>query len=1027
MAISQHKFTDEETMVRALLSDWQDYSETDALRISQAATVLIETARNRKSGRAGTSFQGLMEQYDLSSKEGLALMCLAEALLRVPDAATANALIEDKIADSDWDVLFGQSMDWLGRLSGTGLKVTQSVLGTMAARMGMPVIRKACVGAMQVMAKSFVLGRSIEEAVKAGAKDTRRGYAHSYDMLGEGARTFDDAQRYFDAYKQAITHISATATGEGRLARPGISVKLSALHPRYEAAQASESVPFLKNRLETLCRMAKEGDIALTVDAEEADRLDISMAVIASVFDHPMFQDWDGYGLAVQAYQKRAKDVINHVLSLARQSGQKINIRLVKGAYWDSELKHAQETGLPDFPVFTRKAHTDLNFLSCAKILLDNRDICIPLIGTHNAHTVAAVLDLAGEDRSGFSFQKLQGMGEGLYSQIVTEGLPCSIYAPVGTHKDLLAYLVRRLLENGANTSFVNRLYDMEVAVEDLVIDPVLSVRQETDYRHKGVRLPCDLMQPSYDNSHGVDLGDESVLQSIESHLHSFRKTRSLTVSPVIEGQREAVSEAEPVNSPADRSFRIGHAHHATNEQCGRAMQSLYAAQPSWEEQHVSQRAVCLERLADLLAENRSVLMAYLCHEAGKTVADAVGECREAEDFCRYYARHAVEMMGVPHPLPGPAGEENFISYRGRGVYVCISPWNFPLAIFLGQISAALVSGNTVAIKPAPQTGLVAAYVLSLMKKSGIPDSVVALLPGGAEVGQALISHPHCAGVAFTGSTATSRVIAQSLAERDGALVPLIAETGGQNAMIVDSTALPEQVCDDVIYSAFGSAGQRCSALRVLYVQDDVADDIIAMIKGAMQTRSVGHPQYVSTDIGPVIDHLAHARLAEHKAFLMKAGKILAEMRIEPEAERMGHYIAPVMAEISDIGVLQGEVFGPFLHVIRYKAAQLDRVIREIHATGYGLTFGLHSRIQSVQASLAKQVKAGNIYINRGMTGAIVGSQPFGGCGLSGTGPKAGGPNYLQAFTTECCVSINAAAAGGNARLMMMNEEGEIG
>lgn len=1026
MSISQHKFTDEEEFVRQILEVWAEYDDTAAARIAQSAAVLIETARNRKSGRAANSFQGLMEQYDLSSREGLALMCLAEALLRVPDANTANALIEDKIADADWDDLFGQSMDWLGRLSGMGLKATQSVLGSMASRLGMPVIRNACVGAMQVMARSFVLGRDIEEAVTNGARDARHGYTHSYDMLGEGARTFEDAQRYFEAYKNAIAHVGKTAKGEGRLDRPGVSVKLSALHPRYEATHAEECIPYLQNRLEALCRMAMEADIALTVDAEEADRLDLSLDIITSIFDNPVFKRWDGYGLAVQAYQKRALDVIGHMLDRARGAGQTIQIRLVKGAYWDSEVKHAQIEAYPDFPVFTRKAHTDVNFLSCARMLLQARDICTPLFGTHNAHSIAAILDMTGDEREGFAFQRLQGMGEGLYSQIVTEGIPCSIYAPVGTYKDLLAYLVRRLLENGANTSFVNRLYDLEVSIEELVSDPILSVRTQDRFRHKAVCLPYDVMQPSHDNSKGMDLSDSEIIAQIEKNLAGLRRSRSLLVGPVINGTMDKSGTVEPINSPADRSFRIGQVHMASLAQCDQAMDMLAQGQKTWAATHVAERAELLNALADKLAQERANLMAILCHEAGKTVKDALDECREAEDFCRYYAAQAQALMGAPNPLPGPTGEENFLMHRARGVFVCISPWNFPLAIFLGQVSAALVTGNAVAMKPAPQTPLIAARVVRLMLDVGFPGDVMALLPGHADVGQALITHPACSGVAFTGSTATSRLIARALADRDGPLIPLIAETGGQNAMIVDSTALPEQVCDDVIHSAFGSAGQRCSALRILCVQEDVADDMIDMIVNAMKTRHVGHPQYMATDIGPVIDHLAHARLMEHKAFLMQAGKILGQMRIDPIVEREGHYIAPTLAEISDIGVLKGEVFGPFLHVIRYKAGQMDRLIEEIHATGFGLTLGLHSRIHALHARLIDQMQVGNIYINRGMTGAIVGSQPFGGRGLSGTGPKAGGPYYLHAFTSEVSVSINSAAAGGNAQLLMMNDEGDV-
>lgn len=1024
------KFIDEETHIRALLELWEDYTDADSLRVTQRAAVLVETARARKK-KSGASFQSLMENYDLSSEEGLALMCLAEALLRVPDVGTANALIEDKIAQADWDVLFGQSVngmgDWLGRASGMGLKATQSVLGSLVGRLGMPVIRKACLSAMQIMAKTFVIGRTIQEAVREGKKAGTQGYSHSYDMLGEGARTFEDAQRYFDSYKSAIAHISETATGDSRLTRPGVSIKLSALHPRYEVAQAEDCVPLLKNRLDVLARMAMEGDIALTVDAEEADRLSMAMEIIQSIPNNPVFKHWDGYGLALQTYQKRAVGFVDSLLALADQSGMKMNIRLVKGAYWDSEVKHAQIQGYPDFPVFSRKSHTDVSFLSCMKKVMAHRDLCIPMIGTHNAQTVAAALEMAGGTRKGFSFQKLYGMGDALYGQVLADGYACSVYAPVGSHKDLLAYLVRRLLENGANTSFVNQLYDAQVDVQDLVADPIIKVRGHKDFRHKGIALPKDIFAVTHQNSAGMDLSDQTVVEGVESHLQQFRQSRKRNAAPVIGGAVNKQGESEPVNSPADRSYRLGEVTDATPALCDKAMHSLRDHMQDWVDQGVEVRACALEKLADLMHDNRAELMALLVHEAGKTIPDALGECREAEDFCRYYANQARGLMAQPHALPGPVGEGNSLRHIHRGVFVCISPWNFPMAIFTGQIVAALVTGNAVAIKPAPQTPFIAQKIVELMVEAGISADVIAYLPGGADAGQALVTHPHCAGVAFTGSTQTARHIARDLAAGDGPLVPLIAETGGQNAMIVDSTALPEQVCDDVIDSAFGAAGQRCSALRILYLQDDVADTMIEMLRGAMRTRRVGHPQFLSSDIGPVIDHHAQTRLLDHKAYLMKVGHILAEMTVDPEAQRQGSYVAPLMAEISDIGVLKGEVFGPFLHVIRTRADDITQVIKDIHATGFGLTFGVHSRIDAMQRRLMREMRIGNIYINRGITGAVVGSQPFGGCGLSGTGPKAGGPNYLHAFTTEVTTSINEAAAGGNASLMVMNENGEIG
>lgn len=1018
------KHKDEGACVDALLSSVH-WDETALRRIEQQTIVLVETTRSRKHESKG--FQSLMQSYDLSSEEGLSLMCLAEALLRIPDADTANALIEDKLADADFDKLFGSSMDALGKLSGIGLKMTQTVMGSLVGRLGMPVIRKATVQAMRVMGKTFVLGRSISEATKNAKGEMKKGYAYSYDMLGEGARTAKDANRYYEAYMNAIEVIghSHTQVSKNPLLRPGVSIKLSALHPRYDYAHEDSCVPELSQRLITLAKAAAKYQINLTVDAEEVDRLVTSIKIFESVLREPSLKDWEGYGLAVQAYQKRAFPLIDHVIDLAKETGRKIAVRLVKGAYWDTEVKHAQELGLEDYAVYTRKAHTDTSYIACASKLLANRKHVYPMLGTHNAQTVAAILDLAGEDKTNFAFQRLHGMGEGLYAQVLSMDIPCSIYAPVGTHEDLLAYLVRRLLENGANSSFVYMLHNDEVPAEDLAQNPVIKAQ---DYKEKGERSHPYIPKPEgiYGkdrvNSRGLDLNDDAQIKQIYARIEEVMKNNKFDSAAVVDGEDHISGASLPVTNPARLSEEIGQAWSADRETIQRAFEVMKSGQRKWNREAADIRAGALEKLADLLEEETDTFLALLVKEAGKTLADAIGEIREAVDFCRYYAAKGRTLFGDPVDLVGPTGERNTHALLGRGTFVCISPWNFPMAIYTGQIVAALMAGNAVAIKPAEQTPLVAKFVFDLMLKAGIPSNVISFLPGDASVGEMLVEHKDVAGVAFTGSTEVAWIINRALAAKNGPIVPLIAETGGQNAMIVDSTALPEQVVDDVILSAFGSAGQRCSALRVLCLQEDIADKVIEMISGAVQELVVGDPMDIKTDIGPVIDHQANAVLSKHRSGLKGSAKIVAQAPIDPAIERQGTFCAPIAAEIAGIDVLEREVFGPILHIVRFKKGALGELIEEINDTGYGLTFGIHSRLEGFAQEILNRVNAGNMYVNRGMTGAVVGVQPFGGMGISGTGPKAGGPYYLHAFATERSISIDTTASGGNTTLVSLSE-----
>ncbi len=995
----------------------------DGARSARIGARAAATIRSMRSGkRKPGSIENFFQAYSLSTQEGIALMCLAEALLRIPDAATANALIRDKIARTEW--LKGKGGDdWMLRMAGFGLSAGKSTLEGPFSKLGSPVIRKAIGEGMKILGGQFVLGQTIEEAQKnAAAINKEKPYLFSYDMLGEGARTREDAEFYFKAYEAAIDSIGRNRTRQDT-AHPGISVKLSALHPRYSYAQEAECVPALTAKLTALARMAANYNICLTVDAEECDRLETSLKIIRPVIEDITLTGWEGFGLAVQAYGKRAAPLIDNLVELARANGRRLQIRLVKGAYWDTEIKRAQVKGLDDYPVFTRRSHTDISYLACANKLLQARDAVYPMFGTHNAYTVQAILDLAEGNMHGFEFQRLFGMGDSLYDVVLKEEkVSVRIYAPVGVHRDLLPYLVRRLLENGANSSFVNKVFDERISPEDLAADPVEKAMERGFAPHPSIPLPSRIFW-NRSNSQGYDLDDGPVLQELLHRMGDAFLARPRIAASIINGQSDKEGIANEIRNPADTTELIGTAYSANAGLVDKAFQYACRAQPVWNEIESFRRAAILNRIADLYEDNAAMLLTLCVSEAGKTLPDAVAELREAVDFCRYYAAHGVtDFAENGQNLGSYTGESNKIMLQGRGVFVCISPWNFPLAIFTGQVVAALMAGNAVLAKPAEQTPFIAQEAVSLMHRAGVPKDVLHLLIGDGRIGEILVQHKNVAGVAFTGSTQAAWSINRTLAAKDGPIVPLIAETGGQNAIIADSSALTEQVVDDVILSAFGSAGQRCSAARVLFVQADVADKTIKMLRGAMAELKIGNPQFYSTDIGPLIDEEALANLQRHKSVLEGIGKFVAEAPLSEELRKQGHFFAPIAYEIDDLSYLKGEVFGPALHIIRYRPDQLPDIIRAINDSGYGLTFGYHTRLDDAAEKAIRAVKAGNIYINRSIIGAVVGVQPFGGNGLSGTGPKAGGPHYLHRFAMEKAVSVNTTAAGGNASLVMLDE-----
>ena len=1009
-AIDQHYRADEAAIVRGLLEQFS-FAPDAAERIHATARELVQSVRARAKG----GLDAFLHEYGLSTREGVMLMCIAEALLRIPDEDTQEALIRDKISAANWDRHLGRSdsvfvnaSTWAlmltGRLvsmHGVGGQTPGALLRRLVARAGEPVIREAVTQAMRIMGGQFVMGRTIEEGLERAQPFEQRGYRFSYDMLGEAARTLADSDRFFEAYRSAIDAIGKAAAGKGVVQGPGISVKLSALHPRYELHQHRRVMDELVPRLQALAQLAAGHDIGLNIDAEEADRLDLSLDVIEAVAASPALAGWEGLGVVVQAYQKRAPFVLDWVEDLARRHQRRLMVRLVKGAYWDTEIKRAQELALDGYPVYTRKVNTDVCYLACAQKLLDANDVIYPQFATHNAHTIAAVLELAGTDKV-FEFQRLHGMGEELYEAVAEGdaiGAPCRIYAPVGQHADLLAYLVRRLLENGANSSFVNRVQDEALPVEAIIADPLTHARSLAYIPHPRILLPRNLYGADRLNFAGLDLNDRAVLERLDEELDKAC-AQHWQAGPMIAGELR-FNHPQSVVSPSDHIRSIGEVSTASIGDVNTALEHAVVAAERWNTTPVSERAAALKRLAALMEQHSALLMAIAVEEAGKTLNDALAEVREAVDFCRYYALQAEQQFGAAIRLRVPRESNTEVQLTGGGVFCCISPWNFPLAIFTGQITAALAAGNAVIAKPAAPTPLIAAAAVRLMHEAGIPGDVVQLLPGdGQQIGGALVADTRVTGVCFTGSTAVAQIINRTLAGRDGPPAPFIAETGGINTMIADSSALPEQVTRDVLTSAFQSAGQRCSALRVLLVQEDVADPMIDMIRGAMDELSVGDPRVLATDIGPVIDNQARDALEDHIRRMRGEGRLIKQVKLGPGTGR-GSFVAPTAFEIERLSQLQQEVFGPVLHVVRYAAAELPTVLDAINASGYGLTHGVHTRVDETRDRILGTLKVGNAYVNRHQIGAVVGVQPFGGEGLSGTGPKAGGPHYVPRFARE--------------------------
>jgi RHH-type proline utilization regulon transcriptional repressor/proline dehydrogenase/delta 1-pyrroline-5-carboxylate dehydrogenase len=984
--------------VVALLIDQARLTPGGLQRTQALASRLAEGVRDERARAGGVD--ALMHEFSLDSVEGVALMCLAEALLRVPDAPTRDRLIRDKIARGDWRAHIGASPSLFVNAAAWGLLVTGRLVDTrgegaleratasLLRKGGEPLIRAGVDLAMRVLGRQFVAGRTIGEAIANGREREARGYRHSYDMLGEAALTAPDAKRYFDAYVSAIHALGAIARGRGVREGPGISVKLSALHPRFSRTQRERVMAELVPRASALAQLAKSFGLGFNIDAEEADRLDITLDVVAALAADPALADWDGLGFVVQAYQKRARLVVDWLVALAREHRRRLMVRLVKGAYWDSEVKRAQVDGLADYPVFTRKAHTDVCYLACAKALLAAPDAIYPQFATHNAFTLAAIETIAGD--ADYEFQCLHGMGESLFDQVVGSdrlGRACRIYAPVGSHETLLAYLVRRLLENGSNTSFVNRVVDPRVSIGELVTDPVAQAEADRGAPHPRIPLPTDLYRPRA-NSRGVDLADDASLRTLAQAMSGPVEHAAY---PMLAGGEVAKRAPISVRNPADRDDVVGSVIEAAASDAHDAVRFALTDGSQWSRTPVEARAAILERAADLLESNAPKLYSLAIREAGKTLADAVAEVREAADFCRYYAEQAREIFAQPGVAP-------------RGPIACISPWNFPLSIFVGQVSAALAAGNPVIAKPAEQTPLIAAAATQLLRHAGVPAAALQLLPGrGETIGAALAGEPGIAGVLFTGSTAVAREINRALAPRDDDPV-LIAETGGQNAMIADSSALPEQLVTDALTSAFDSAGQRCSALRVLCVQDDVAQPTLAMLTDALTELRVGDPRRLATDVGPVIDDDASAALEAHVERMRAAGLPIFRHPMSDECAR-GTFVAPTvigLGRIDGMRHLTHEVFGPVLHVVRWRADELDALVAAINASGYALTHGVHTRIDETVAAILARVHAGNVYVNRNIIGAVVGVQPFGGHRLSGTGPKAGGPLYVRRLVRGC-------------------------
>jgi RHH-type transcriptional regulator, proline utilization regulon repressor / proline dehydrogenase / delta 1-pyrroline-5-carboxylate dehydrogenase len=1035
--IAAHHLIDETRLLDRLL-ERAVFSEDERRRSAEIARRLVHSARTSQEKHAGVD--AFMREYGLSSEEGVILMCIAEALLRIPDTETADELIAEKIAGGDWqrhlghsDSLFVNASTWALLLTGRVVKLKSArgsnpidAIKRLVARSGEPVIRQAVRQAVKVLGDQFVLGRTIKDALVRAQEYEDKGYLFSYDMLGEGARTQKDADAYLERYMAAIDAIGqaagpfATMHVDALYRRPGLSVKLSALHPRFEPGKEQRLDEELTPRLLSLARAARSRGLSITIDAEEQDRLDPALHQFAAIFTDPALDGWNGLGLAVQAYGKRAVPVLRWLRRLAERSGKRIPVRLVKGAYWDSEIKWAQERALADYPVFTRKLNTDVSYLACVRLLLSDAKAFYPQFATHNAHALAAAHVAGGP--AVFEFQRLHGMGEALYEGVLGEGgigRPCRIYAPVGGHEELLAYLVRRLLENGANTSFVNRLADDEAPVADIIRDPVEMAERERATAAAPPRpfpRPRDIYLPRV-GAAGLALTEESVRTELLGKM-SAALDESFDAGPIIAGQATSGgNSASLVTCPHDRRERIGTVRITTPAQADAAIDSATKAQHAWNARGGVARAQILEAAADLFERDRAKLMAVIVREAGKTLDGALGDVREAVDYLRYYAGEARRLFGAPVQLPGPTGERNTLTLNGRGVFACISPWNFPLAIFTGQVAAALAAGNTVLAKPAEQTPITAFLATRLLHEAGVPKEALHILTGSGRLGEALVKDVRVRGVSFTGSNETAWIIQKALAERREAIVPFIAETGGLNAMIADSSALPEQVVRDCVRSAFDSAGQRCSAARVLFLQEDSADKTIDMLVGAVEALDIGDPFDYATDIGPVIDEESQDRLEGHKIRMQREARELVDLLL-PEHCRAGSYVTPAVYEIDGLAALEREVFGPVLHVARYEHGHLDKVIAALNASGYGLTLGLHSRIETVADYVASQARVGNLYVNRNQIGAVVGAQPFGGEGLSGTGPKAGGPHTLAAYAIERVRTTDITATGGNLQLL---------
>lgn len=1026
--LNRHYLMPEAELLAQLLAGAELPAEQQQNSRALAEKLITAVRANKEENKISQ----LLATYSLNSAEGIALMCVAEALLRIPDSATADALIRDKIGSTGWNKqvdgdgqTFSRFTNWAMALTGNVVKLDGGdsgwgIFGKIVNKMGEPIIRETLKQGMKLLGGQFVLGETIQDALKNSRSWHAQGYTFSYDMLGEAARTHEDAERYFDAYRGAIFATGAQNDRQLPIEQvAGVSIKLSALHPRYEWRNMTRIRAELLPQLKALIVQAREHHVGITIDAEEADRLLPSLELFSALALDPALKDWQGLGLAVQAYSKRMLPVLQGLQRLVQARGCRLPVRLVKGAYWDSEIKIAQQEGQSGYPVFTRKQATDVSFLVGAKFLLSDPVSFYPMLASHNALTISSILNISSGD---FELQRLHGMGEKLYAQLAAQGVMprCRIYAPVGPHKDLLAYLVRRLLENGANSSFVHQIADKNISIDTLLQDPVEVMKAVEPKAHPRIPLPRDLYGGERINSPGILLAEPLTRDALGKQIEKLLAL-PLQAAPMVAGQMQS-GPAKAVFDPSDRRRQIGSVVEATADQAERAIAFAQRAQASWNARGGDARATILERAGDLFETYQAELLALVVREGGRTLPNALSEWREAVDFCRYYAAQVRRDFTNAVTLPGPTGESNQLSLHGRGIFACISPWNFPLAIFTGQVVAALAAGNAVLAKPAAQTPLVAFRVVQLLHEAGVPVDILHFLPGpGRVLGDVIAKDPRVSGVAFTGSTAVGQTLAQNLASRLP-LATLIAETGGQNVMIVDSSALPEQVVADVLTSAFDSAGQRCSALRLLYLQEEIADRVLELLQGALREWRVGDPLDFATDSGPVIDAAAKQKLMQHVQNLPLGTRVIMQHALAAEHES-GHFMAPYIIEIPGIHVLKEEVFGPILHIARYKRSQLDQVIAAINGTGYGLTFGIHSRIDETVDYISSRIRAGNIYVNRNMIGAVVGVQPFGGEGLSGTGPKAGGPHYLHRFALERTLTINTAATGGNASLLSVEAD----